>query len=142
MLELIGLVVFVLIFVIMPIFYTVDHIRNPEFADVSKVDIQRLKCESPIENRLYSALTTRGYYVATQVPCGKYRIDLALPHHNLAIECDGKKYHSTPAQKAHDRRKNIYLRKNGWKVLRFSGKQINGNMKRVLKIIEDTINTD
>lgn len=45
---------------------------------------------------------------------------------------DGKAYHSS----AHDRRKNAYLRRNGWRVLRFSGRQINGELSKVLALIE------
>ncbi|RJR23634.1 DUF559 domain-containing protein [Candidatus Microgenomates bacterium] len=96
-------------------------------------------CESYIEKRLYNALVYNGYTVHTQVPCGSYRIDLALPAYRVAIECDGKAYHSTPEQKAHDRRKNAYLRRHGWKVLRFSGRSINGDLNRVLKRIKHSI---
>jgi very-short-patch-repair endonuclease len=97
---------------------------------------ERHKCESPIERRLYDALKFRGELVKTQVLCGKYRIDIALPAHNIAIECDGKAYHSTPSQKAHDRQKNAYLRDNGWKVLRFSGKRIYNDTRGVIARIE------
>ncbi|MGG1290750.1 DUF559 domain-containing protein [Bacillus smithii] len=78
------------------------------------VNQERQKCESPIELRLYDALSLNGYYVKTQVPCGKYRIDLALPKYKIAIECDGHQYHSTSEQKAHDRQKKlIYVNKAG-----------------------------
>ncbi|WP_223254521.1 endonuclease domain-containing protein [Bacillus sp. HNG] len=137
--ELWGLMLFVLIFVLILLYYLVDHLRNPVFATVPPIDNQRAKCESPIEVRLYGALTAMGYYVETQVPCGRYRIDITLPQYKLAIECDGKANHSTPAQKAHDRRKNDHLRKNGWKVLRFSGRQIYRNMPTVIKRIEKAI---
>jgi very-short-patch-repair endonuclease len=103
------------------------------------VDQERQKCESPIELRLYDALTINGYYVKTQVPCGKYRIDLALPTYKIAIECDGHQYHSTPEQKAHDRRKNAYLRQQGWKVLRFSGRAIHWNLPKILAKIQKCV---
>ncbi|WP_257985575.1 endonuclease domain-containing protein [Bacillus sp. V5-8f] len=74
-------------------------------------DLEREKLESPIERRLDDALILRGEYVKSQVPCGKYRIDLTLPAYRIAIECDGKAYHSSPEQKAQDRRKNAYLRR-------------------------------
>jgi very-short-patch-repair endonuclease len=135
-----GLIIFVSIFIAIPIYYGISLIVNPSMEGVPVIDNERLKCESPIESRLYNALTIRGYFVRTQVPCGKYRIDIALPQYGLAIECDGKAYHSTPEQKAHDRKKNIYLKKNGWRVLRFSGSQINGNMSKVLSEIENKIN--
>jgi len=106
---------------------------------LSPVLSERLKCESPIEVRLYEALILRGYTVTTQVPCGKYRIDLALVGPRIAIECDGNAYHSSPKQKAHDRRKNIYLQESGWQVLRFSGRQINRSLPHVLAKIEKTV---
>lgn len=134
-----GLMVFVVIFVLIPLYYLLDHLRNPKLATVPPMDHQRLKCESPIEVRLYGALTTRGYYVQTQVPCGRYCIDIALPQYRLAIECDGREYHSTPEQKAHDRSKNAYLRSHGWKVLRFSGRQIYRSMPKVIRKIEDNL---
>lgn len=104
------------------------------------VDYERAGCESPIERRLYDALQLRGYYVRTQVPCGKYRIDLALPAYKIAIECDGRAYHSSTEQKAHDRRKDAYLRKNGWKVLRFSGRMIYRDLPKVIARIEKEVN--
>lgn len=97
------------------------------------------KCQSPIERQLYRALTHNGYRLETQVHCGAYRIDLVLPAYKIAIECDGKPYHSSAEQRAHDRKKNAYLRKHGWKVMRFSGRQINRNMSHVLNRIENEI---
>jgi very-short-patch-repair endonuclease len=85
-------------------------------------------CESYIEKRLYNALKSHGFNPIPQVRCGPYRIDLALMEYKLAIECDGKEWHSTPEQKKHDSRKNYYLKKNGWKVCRLSGKTINSNL--------------
>lgn len=85
-------------------------------------------CESYIEKRLYNELKKNGFNPIPQVKCGPYRIDLALYEYRLAIECDGKAYHSTPEQKKHDARKNHYLKKNGWKVCRLSGKTINSNI--------------
>jgi very-short-patch-repair endonuclease len=93
-------------------------------------------CESYIEERLYNELKKNGYNPIPQVRCGPYRIDLALYEHRLAIECDGKAYHSTPEQKKHDARKNYYLKKNGWKVCRLSGKTINSNLGYAIKHIE------
>ncbi|MCM3405936.1 endonuclease domain-containing protein [Cytobacillus oceanisediminis] len=100
------------------------------------VDPESMKIESPIERRLYDCLKFRGELVRTQVPCGKYRIDIALPVYRIAIECDGKAYHSTPKQKARDRRKNAYLKENGWKVLRFSGSRITRDLKGIIARIE------
>ena len=58
-----------------------------------------------------------------------YRLDHAIfcRSGKLAIECDSEKWHSLPRQKKKDRRRDRYLRKNGWKVLHFSGKAISNN---------------
>jgi len=57
----------------------------------------------------------------------------------LAIETDGKANHTSPKDKAHDRRKDKYLRANGWRVLRFTGRRIYRNMSGILKRIESEI---
>ncbi|QSX23891.1 endonuclease domain-containing protein [Priestia megaterium] len=96
------------------------------------------KLESPIERRLYTALVLNGYCVQTQVKCGPYRIDLVIGR--LAIECDGKASHSFPSQKAHDRKKDAYLRKQGFKVMRISGSSIVNRMPQVLKRVKTQLN--
>lgn len=111
------------------------HLRKPK-PQPFIADPERIKCESPIEFKLYDCLKERREYVRTQVPCGRYSIDIALPAYHIAIECDGKAYHSKPEQKAHDKRKDAYLHKNGWKVLRFSGSRINRDLKGVIARIE------
>lgn len=50
-------------------------------------------------------------------------------------------YHSTPEQKRHDRKKDNYLRKYGWWVMRFKGRQINGQMPQVIARIERKVET-
>jgi len=97
--------------------------QKEQYEDTFVPDIY--KCESPIERRLYNGLMHHGLHATAQQQVGKYRIDLAFPHYMLAIECDGKPYHSTPQQKAHDRKKDQYLKQNGWTVMRFqAGKYI------------------
>ncbi|MBO8155871.1 MAG: DUF559 domain-containing protein [Bacillaceae bacterium] len=52
-------------------------------------------------------------------------------------ECDGKAYHSSPEQKTHDRKKDRYLSRRGWTVLRFSGSEIHRNVRKVVDAIEN-----
>lgn len=92
------------------------------------------RCESPIEWKLYNALIRRGYKVKTQVRCGSYRIDITIGR--LAIECDGKSFHSSPDQKKYDKRRSAYLNRNGYSVIRFTGSDINGNINECVKMIE------
>jgi len=111
------------------------HETRPKPEPVSARIYEYKKLESHIERRLYSALVNNGYKVRAQVPCGRYKIDLVIG--DVAIECDGKKYHSSPERKARDRRKSAYLRKNGYrKVMRFTGSEIVTKMPDVLRRIE------
>ena len=126
-----GIVVFVLI---MRNKKNVVEIENepPFFRELRK-------CESPIERKLLRALWNRNHNVVCQYPFGWYRLDMAIPGLKIDIECDGKAYHSTPAQRAHDKKRNAYLRSKGWKVLRFSGSQIKRDVGTVVKRIEQEI---
>jgi very-short-patch-repair endonuclease len=93
------------------------------------------KCESWIEQRLYNALARKGYLVRKQVRCGPYRIDLCIG--NIAIECDGKAFHSSPDQKKYDKRRSAYLYRHGYKsVLRFTGSEINTDIQKCVGAIE------
>lgn len=138
MLILIEYVVFFFLFAIALLVFVLhsNSLKHTPKERDHNFDYERYKLESYIERRLYDVLVARGEIVKAQVLCGKYRIDLTLPAYKIAIECDGKAFHSTPKQKAHDQRKNRYLRKHGWKVLRFTGKAINGNIKAVITRIE------
>jgi very-short-patch-repair endonuclease len=95
------------------------------------------KCESYIERRLYKALFDKGYLPTTQVPCGKYRIDIVVDE--LAIECDGKDFHSSAKQKINDGKKNKFLKTRGYSVLRFTGSEINTEIRRVISKIEQEL---
>ncbi|MFC7063973.1 endonuclease domain-containing protein [Halobacillus seohaensis] len=117
---------------------------KPAEEEVQSVElIEYNKCESPIERRLYNGLVSYGLQPRTQWPAGRrYRIDLAFPGRMIAIEADGKAYHSTPAQKAHDRKKDRYLRSKGWTVLRFSGSRIHRNLPSVVRRISDELSDE
>ena len=72
----------------------------------------------------------------------RFRLDFAVYCQNgkIAIECDNKKAHSSPAQKNKDKQKDALLKKDGWKVLRIREKEVLENVevpiRRVKKIIQ------
>ncbi len=51
----------------------------------------------------------------------RYRLDFAVfaPGARIAVECDHSRWHNQPHQKKKDRRKDRWLKRRGWKVLRF-----------------------
>jgi very-short-patch-repair endonuclease/DNA polymerase III delta prime subunit len=76
--------------------------------------------ESPFEEAVGRALVERGYCIKRQVGCAKYAIDIAVQSENgngfdLAIECDGKTYHSSPSARDRDRLRQDILERMGWR---------------------------
>ena len=80
--------------------------------------------ENPFEESIREALTNRGYVVDAQVGSGGYSIDLAIRDPNdksryiLAVECDGKAYHSSYSARANDRLRQEVLEGKGWNFFR------------------------
>jgi site-specific DNA-cytosine methylase/very-short-patch-repair endonuclease len=53
-----------------------------------------------------------------QYPIGPYFVDLAIPNLKIAIEVDGGNWHNTERKKDQDARKELYLKSEGWTVVR------------------------
>lgn len=95
-----------------------------------------VKTESKIEQKLYEALVNFELYPELQKQIGKYRVDMAFPKFMLVIECDGKDYHlSNNYQIEYDKDREDYLINNGWKVIRFMGKEIYDSAENCAKKI-------
>ena len=80
--------------------------------------------ENTFEESIRQALTNKGYLVDAQVGSGGYSIDLAIRDPNdksryiLAVECDGKAYHSSYSARANDRLRQEVLEAKGWNFYR------------------------
>lgn len=98
---------------------------------------KREACESPLEGRMFDALTTAymaGFSFHNQFEVGPYRLDFAFLHHDgrrVAVEVDGHDYHErTKEQARNDKKRDRYLTRNGWQVLRFTGQEIHRDADR------------
>ncbi|HFI0453993.1 TPA: AAA domain-containing protein, partial [Streptococcus suis] len=91
--------------------------------DTNIVD-RELHFDSDFEENVYDFLVKEGYTVHTQVGDSGYKIDLAIVHPNssgrylLAIECDGRAYHSSKTARDRDRLRQEILEGKGWKFYR------------------------
>lgn len=99
---------------------------------------------SPIEKMIYNELISYGLKPIPQYPIGVFFIDLAFPEIKLAIEADGKEYHSNKEQKERDLYRQKRIESLGWVFERFSGTFINRNKeviaaKIALKYFKDKI---
>ena len=65
----------------------------------------------------------------------RYRIDLAYPAGRLAIEYDGYDAHSGPGRFEDDRRRQNHLVRAGWRVLRFTARDLREDRAGVVALV-------
>jgi very-short-patch-repair endonuclease len=99
---------------------------------------------SDAENLLLSLLVEAGFtgYVANlPVRLGgvAVRIDVAFPQARLAIEVDGRAFHSSPQRFQHDRTRQNRLVAGGWRVLRFTWEDLTQRPEQVLHRIAELL---
>lgn len=101
-----------------------SYAENTSAALDSKVSEEKNKrFDSEFELEVYDFLRENGYSLDTQVGSSSFRIDIALKHpvtdnYLLAIECDGKAYHSARSARDRDRLRQQILESMGWKFYR------------------------
>lgn len=109
-------------------------------------EINDLYETSPLEDKMYLAMKKRKIAAERQfyVKVGEkefYCLDFGIFCKNgkIDLECDGEKFHTLPVALAGDRERNNELTSYGWRVLRFSGKEINQIIDNCFVKIERTI---
>lgn len=89
--------------------------------------------ESPIEEAFWKAYREKapqelnGLKPQHSVLDGKYRLDFALPAKKIGIELDGYAWHSDRETFTKDRARQRELELDGWRLIRFSGSEINAD---------------
>jgi very-short-patch-repair endonuclease len=94
-----------------------------EFADPGEVDDERLVSppfDSLFEQRVYRRIGGRGYAVTAQFRVEGRRLDLVVTgaQGRLAVECDGRRWHTDAEQQRADLRRDRELRRVGWEIWR------------------------
>jgi superfamily I DNA and/or RNA helicase len=97
--------------------------------------------DSAIEAKFYKRLVKEGVKVVPQFEVEvkgtkKYRLDFAyfVNGSKYDIEIDGDKAHSQKAES--DSLRDIHLRSEGWKIRRYSAKEINNNIDKIINQIK------
>lgn len=80
--------------------------------------MERLAKLSKHEVGFYKFLLEWGFNPIPQYAVAIFNIDFAFPKQKIAIELDGGNWHDTPGHRLGDRRKENYLEKHGWIVLK------------------------
>lgn len=88
---------------------------------ISDILGKKKNTDSPIEELIYCELIKYDLKPIPQYQVGVFFIDLAFPEIKLAIEADGREFHSTRKQKESDKYREDKLKKLGWSFERFSG---------------------
>jgi very-short-patch-repair endonuclease len=99
----------------------ISHVRDPE-ARLRKQREALARAESPFEEGVIRHLVSAGYAVTPQVWVGNYRIDLVVTsgQQEVAIECDGDRYHGVEEIPA-DMARQAILERAGWRFVRIRG---------------------
>lgn len=83
--------------------------------------------ESPIQVLLALAMIkvpSLAREFTPQLTVGPYTLDFGFKAVKLGVECDGAAFHREPAQVQRDQRRDAFLSKLGWQVIRFTGWEI------------------
>jgi len=115
--------------------------------------------DSKIELLLRKALWNKGYRYRKNYKELEGKPDIVLTKHKIAIFCDSEFWHGydwenkkseiksnkefwiskIESNMARDREVNIILKKEGWKVLRFWGKDIQKNITKCIETVEKSL---
>lgn len=107
---------------------------------ISTYHMELSECQSPIERKLFKALWANGYEVKTQYPVWFYQLDFAIPELRICIEADGREFHTSKERKVQDRKRDLFLQREGWTTIRFTGTQIHNNAFQCVKKVEEVVN--
>lgn len=99
------------------------------------------KCESPIELSFFIYSLNKIPELKPQIIVGPYRVDFAVPNKKVLIELDGHDFHKTREQRTYDAKRDRYLLTHGWKVLRFTGTEINKDVMACVDEAKKIIST-
>ena len=122
--------------------------RYLKFAETGELDIPVItgrEMDSPFEEAVAKALQSHGYRVAGQVGSSGFRIDLAVYDPDdegrflLAVECDGRRYHSSSWARERDRLRQVVLEQKGWTFHRIWSTDWFYNRDTELRKVLDTI---
>lgn len=96
-------------------------------------------CESKIEQMFFLSAFPRISFLLPQVQFEMYRFDFGILGTNVLIELDGHDYHKTKEQRTSDAKRQRYLEKKGFRVIRFTGSEIYRDLEGCVKETEEAL---
>lgn len=107
-------------------------------ASIRRATAKKLRANTtPHERTLWRALKElpmSGRHFRRQAPIGPYVVDFFCPAAHLIIELDGG-HHNEDETAQKDRARQLWLEREGYRVIRFWNSDINSNLEGVLEQI-------
>lgn len=91
--------------------------------------------------RALRELKAEGIRVRRQAPIGPYIVDFVAFSRKVIVEIDGD-VHATEEQIAHDKRRDTWLRSQGFEVVRYSSLEVADNLEGVVLDIRQRFGLD
>jgi very-short-patch-repair endonuclease len=105
---------------------------------IRRAAAKRLRANTtPHERILWRALKelpVEGSHFRRQAPIGPYVVDFFCPAAHLIIELDGG-HHNDDETAARDRKRQLWLEQEGYRIIRFWNSEITSDLKAVLERI-------
>jgi len=95
--------------------------------------------ENVFENALIKENINYVYDYSLRTKYG-YRIDFALVELKIGIECDGECWHLL--NNLHDKRRDVFFKSIGWKIVRFKGVDILSNIDKCINKLKEVISNE
>lgn len=97
--------------------------KRPPFSDEWKAKLTRYlrpsrRGPSSLEHMVAAVLDALEIAYIPQAPLGWYHVDFLIPEKSLIIECDGEYWHSQAKQIEADQRRDAWLTRHGYIVVR------------------------
>lgn len=95
---------------------------------------------STLEEKMERALKMAGIKFEREIKFKRFHVDFLLRDLKTVIECDGEHWHLNPKNQERDKRKDKLLESLGYKVIRFSGQNMDKlSEKQLAKQISTTL---
>lgn len=116
-----------------------EHAKNGLLHNIGK---NRWKCEPSYPESWFIEVIQNEFndkdYIY-EYPVGKFSIDFAWHHKMRCIEIDGEQHYQFEEQRKRDIRKNKFLKKNGWDLLRIRWVDMYNDPKTYIKIAKEFV---
>ena len=94
------------------------------------------------EERLWKELRKLNLNFRRRAPIGRYFADFACHARRLVIEVDGGVHESLPDVAARDLERQRWLEGEGYRVLRFTDRQVSGDVHRCIEQVQEALLLD